>query len=107
MANQSDGSGSNLSWCYVICLVHVVSFCAQRERASSFAHHHSLFPHFTFFLKQQLRAIKMSARDDDLIDYEDDEGLNGVPATGAGMVAKADGADGEKNFPGIHSTGFR
>ena len=49
----------------------------------------------------------MSARDDDLIDYEDDEGLNGVPATGAGVVAKADGADGEKNFSGIHSTGFR
>lgn len=50
----------------------------------------------------------MSARDDDLIDYEDDEGLNGVPAAAAGgVVGKVDGADGEKNFSGIHSTGFR
>ena len=61
----------------------------------------------------------MSSRDEELIDYEDENDItNGAPATaqngasaGADAVAApAGGADGDKdkkNYTGIHSTGFR
>jgi ATP-dependent RNA helicase UAP56/SUB2 len=61
----------------------------------------------------------MSSRDEELIDYEDENDItNGAPATaqnGAAassdaVAAPAGGADGDKdkkNYTGIHSTGFR
>ncbi|KAF8588465.1 P-loop containing nucleoside triphosphate hydrolase protein [Ramaria rubella] len=61
----------------------------------------------------------MSSRDEELIDYEDENDItNGIPATaqnGASApsdaaAAPASGADGDKdkkNYTGIHSTGFR
>lgn len=61
----------------------------------------------------------MSSRDEELIDYEDENDItNGAPATaqnGAAapsdaVVGAAGGADADKdkkNYTGIHSTGFR
>lgn len=53
----------------------------------------------------------MSAHEnEDLIDYEDEAEVttNGAPAPAAGAAAggAADG-EGDRNFSGIHSTGFR
>ena len=49
----------------------------------------------------------MSANDE-LIDYEDDQEIVANGAAAGGAVAKTgDGVEGEKNFSGIHSTGFR
>ena len=54
----------------------------------------------------------MSARDEELIDYEDEQDIIGGTTASAtnGAVASVgyDGDDKEKkNFSGIHSTGFR
>ena len=53
----------------------------------------------------------MSRDNEELIDYEDDQDVvaNGATgaASGAAVVRSGDGVDGEKNFSGIHSTGFR
>lgn len=60
----------------------------------------------------------MSSRDEELIDYEDENditngaptGQNGAPAGVDVVAAPAGGADGDKdkkNYTGIHSTGFR
>jgi ATP-dependent RNA helicase UAP56/SUB2 len=61
----------------------------------------------------------MSSRDEELIDYEDENDItNGAPATTQNGVAAgsdaaaapAGGAEGDKdkkNYTGIHSTGFR
>lgn len=53
----------------------------------------------------------MSGHDnEELIDYEDDQDVitngAGVPAANGG-VASADDKEKQKNFSGIHSTGFR
>lgn len=57
----------------------------------------------------------MSSRDEDLIDYEDENDVaNGVPIVQNGGTAAvapsagvADADKDKKNYTGIHSTGFR
>ena len=46
----------------------------------------------------------MSLDNEELIDYEDDIVTNGA---GASAICAGDDGDKEKDFPGIHSTGFR
>jgi len=58
----------------------------------------------------------MSSRDEELIDYEDENDVtngapvpaqNGAATTVAPSAGGADGDKDKKNYTGIHSTGFR
>jgi hypothetical protein len=96
---------------YITIFLWLRWLCSTRLFSPSLLYLHDSPPHHSHFINSSTPDNSKMSANDELIDYEDDQDIVANGATGASAgsaVARAgDGVEGEKNFSGIHSTGFR